>query len=424
MALDITAYLDRSERPHFERKSLFQGPSASRRPRDRRAVRDDIAEQVAALANAEGGVLVLGIEDDGSVTGHAFPARAVETMLNVPADRLRPPQAPGFVVRHAGVELLVFDVQMAYQPVQVVGDGFPLRMGDQTVQASTEEIQALKFRGISESAEARQSPCALADLDVELLARAQRGAGLEDVAVDDYLVRRRLADWRGRSLVLRNAAEWLFSRGLPEHPNAGVRVFRVVGTERKLGLEHNVEELPRIEGAVPLVLEQTLRVVGGLLRRPSRLSPSGLFKPSSEYPEFSWREAILNAVGHRDYGDHGRGVEVWLFDDRMEISSPGGLLPEVPHARGGRDARRAGPAPPAWSSSRRDPAVGPPPRVETARTGRPPRPQRRSPPRRRPPGPHGRSRHPPAHRTRHPVAPRAGVHRRRAGRDALAEDAA
>jgi ATP-dependent DNA helicase RecG len=74
-----------------------------------------------------------------------------------------------------------------------------------------------------------------------------------------------------------------------------VRVFRVVGTERRLGAEHNVEERPRIEGNLPEV----------------------------------WQEALLNAIAHRDYSVQGTGIEVWLFDDRMEVTSPGGLLPEL-----------------------------------------------------------------------------------------------
>ncbi len=48
-----------------------------------------------------------------------------------------------------------------------------------------------------------------------------------------------------------------------------------------------------------------------------------------EYPDFVWQEALVNAVAHRDYRVQGRGVEVWLFDDRMEVTSPGELPAEV-----------------------------------------------------------------------------------------------
>jgi ATP-dependent DNA helicase RecG len=326
---DVHAYLDRAEGQHFERKSLYEGPPEQKRARERRAVRDQVAEYCAGFANAEGGVLLLGIEDDGTITGHDFPADAVRSILRVPADRLDPPQPLGFTVQVGGLELLAFDIPMAGAPVMVVGDGYPLRMGDRTVQASYDQVQALKFRGIMESFEAQPSKLTLDDLDLELLTRAQRGAGLNHLSPAEYLVQRRLADRRGRTLVMRQAAELLFHGGLPEHPNAGVRIFRVVGRERLTGREHNVEELPRIEGALPRVLEETYTTVTRLLRRPSRLTFGGRFQPTWEYPAFSWREALLNAVAHRDYRIVGRGVEVWLFDDRFEVTSPGGLVESV-----------------------------------------------------------------------------------------------
>jgi predicted HTH transcriptional regulator len=48
-----------------------------------------------------------------------------------------------------------------------------------------------------------------------------------------------------------------------------------------------------------------------------------------EYPEFAWQEAIVNAFAHRDYEDQGREIEVWFFEDRMEVKSPGDLVPPV-----------------------------------------------------------------------------------------------
>jgi len=245
---------------------------------------------------------------------------------NLKAD---PPQRPGFEVEHDGKRLLVFDVAVALAPVQVVGDGFPLRMADQTVQAAPEQIRALKFTGLAESFEGRPSAKTLQGLDRGLIEQAKANAGLADVSIEDYLVRRRLADWRGDTLQLRQAADLLFALDVVEHPNAGVRVFLVVGVKRKVGREHNVEELPRIEGALPHVLEKTFEAVSGRLRHPAQLGEDARFRPVSEYPDFAWREAILNGVAHHDYGVQGRGVEVWLFDDRMEVTSPGALMPTV-----------------------------------------------------------------------------------------------
>ena len=325
---DIHPYLNLDEGQFFDRKSLFEGPEGAKRPRERREVRDQVAEYVAAFANAEGGVLILGIADDGTLQGHRLPADALATLLSVPQSRLLPPQEPGFIVEHDGHSLVVFDVSASDVPVQVVGDGYPLRMGDKTVQSSESKIQALKFRGMAESYESMVTTLLPDELDEPLVRRAVDGAGYKDLGLQDYLLRRKLAERRGSRIVLRRAAEILFAVNGPEHPNCSVRVFRVVGTERRTGANHNVEELPRIEGNLVQVLEQTTVLLRQLIRRPSRLVGSR-FQRVSEYPEFCWLEAVLNAVAHRDYGLQTQAIEVWLYDDRMQVLSPGGLLPEV-----------------------------------------------------------------------------------------------
>jgi ATP-dependent DNA helicase RecG len=172
-------FLSQDEGQHFDRRSLFHGPPGKQQSRDRKEVRDQVARYVAGFANAEGGALILGIEDDHTITGHRLPPKALETLLSVPQTRLQPPQPPGFVVAVEGQDLVVFDVPSADSPVQVRGDGFPLRIGDQTIETTESKIRALKFQGLVESCESRPSSLALADLDRSLLARARQGAALQ-----------------------------------------------------------------------------------------------------------------------------------------------------------------------------------------------------------------------------------------------------
>ena len=321
-SFDITPFLTQDEGQHFDRKSMFKGPPGAKKPRGRREVREQVAEYVAAFANADGGVLVLGIEDDRTVTGHAVPPKPMDLLLSAPRALLDPPQPTGFLVPHEGTELIVFDVPAADVPVQMTGNGFPLRVGDTTVRARESLIAASKQQGMHESWESRRSPCTLDDLDPDLLARARAGAGLSAWTDKEYLLRRKLADRRGHQLLLRRAAELLFARYEPDHPNAGIRAFRVIGTKRRFGVEHNVEERPRIEGSLPMVLDKARTEVGGLLRRPSRLMGTR-FREMPEYPDFAWREAMHNAVAHRDYAIQGAGTEIWMFEDRMEVVSAG-----------------------------------------------------------------------------------------------------
>ena len=132
------------EGQYHDLKSLFEGPPGQKRSRDRREVRDQIAEQMAGFANADGGIAIFGVEDDAVVTGHAYPREVVEQMLAVPTARLIPPQSAGVVRLLDGHELLVFEVESAPRAVMVDGDGFPYRIGDSTRQFSEERINAIK----------------------------------------------------------------------------------------------------------------------------------------------------------------------------------------------------------------------------------------------------------------------------------------
>lgn len=323
--------LREEENQYFDRKSLFEGPPGHKKPRHRKDVRDQIAEYVAAFANADGGLLVLGAEDDGPLTGHAYPPDVVDQMLVVSQQRLKPAQPAGRRVTLDGQDLLVFEVTPAPRAVMVIGNGFPLRVGDEVVKGSEEAINSSKDRGLVASPEARLADrAAFADLDRTHIERAMVAAAFSGTP-EEYLEARRLADRRGEEIVLRNGAVWLFARnaGVIQHPNIGVRVFRVNGTEQRSGRDRNVQDFPWIDGNLVSVLERARTLVASLVRTSTKLHDL-FFRETPEYPEFAWQEALVNALAHRDYAIEGRCVEVHLYDDRMEVHSPGGLLPSVP----------------------------------------------------------------------------------------------
>ncbi len=84
------------------------------------------------------------------------------------------------------------------------------------------------------------------------------------------------------------------------------------------------------EGPIPAMLDNALIHVVGALRKSSLID--GLFRRDvPEYPELALREALVNAVAHRDYSNMARGsyAQVRLFSDRLEIQSPGGLYGTV-----------------------------------------------------------------------------------------------
>jgi ATP-dependent DNA helicase RecG len=112
------------------------------------------------------------------------------------------------------------------------------------------------------------------------------------------------------------------------HSRPGIRFFRVTGKERAHGTRRNVTQLSRVELPLAAALPEAFRLAREQIRRSEKLHDL-FFREVPEYPEFASQEAIINAFAHRDYEEQGREIEVWFYDNRMEVNSPGEPIPPV-----------------------------------------------------------------------------------------------
>lgn len=119
-----------------------------------------------------------------------------------------------------------------------------------------------------------------------------------------------------------NAALLFFGKNPSAHiPQNEIRIARFKGTTRLESIDTQ-----EIKGSIYKILEQ----VEIFFKRNTRLANKIVeFKRVDipEYPYEAIREGIINAIAHRDYFRRGAPIMVSIFDDRAEISSPGGLLP-------------------------------------------------------------------------------------------------
>lgn len=329
---ELRALLEREEGQFLEFKSLWDRNTEPPKSLERRKVRDLVAEAIAAFANADGGVLLLGVDDDGTPSGHAYPEEAVAEILAVPEKRLRPSVSCRTErIRIDAREVLVFDVPLAPEAVMVDGNGFPYRVGDRIVREPQEVVNQRKQAYRVVGYEARIQPEAtLDDLDLELARRFLADTALGKRGVEELLLRYGLVHEQARGLAVTNGALLLFARepALRWHPRAGIRFFRVAGTKREHGTRRNVTQLERFDPPLAEAIPSALRHAASQVRRSEKLHDL-FFKETPEYPEFAWQEALVNAIAHRDYEVQGHEIEVWLYDDRMEVRSPGELVPPV-----------------------------------------------------------------------------------------------
>ena len=154
-----------------------------------------------------------------------------------------------------------------------------------------------------------------------------------------------LADYAAGRLRLRRAALLLFAKDISKwHPKCSVRIMVINGTEFKTGRDYNVRTDEQVEGNILTLMNKAWEQWRPHLVRTAL--DDGRFTDKVAYPDDACREALVNALTHRDYSMEGKGVEIRVFDDRMEIRSPGTLLSTITFDQlnrqtGGHDSRNA-----------------------------------------------------------------------------------
>lgn len=115
--------------------------------------------------------------------------------------------------------------------------------------------------------------------------------------------------------------------------------MRYDGIAEQVGTKINIIKDVNLEYPLLKIIEKAKEFVSVQLREFTALNQlTGRFQIVPEYPEFAWLEGIVNAVTHREYGMTGSYIKVSMFDDRLEILSPG-KLPSIVTINSIRDTR-------------------------------------------------------------------------------------
>ncbi|MCY3798115.1 MAG: putative DNA binding domain-containing protein [Chloroflexi bacterium] len=314
-----------------------------------------IAENMVAFANTEGGTIIIGLQTDGTPLNLPAKGFEIEKALRRADDLYNPP----VVIENWG-EIALHSAEQPAESLSDRGDNggagpaFSARAKAFAIQVPrSTELHALADGRVLIRSGSVNRP--LGGQEIQRLASAKNtgdfeteavaGATIDDFSramIDEYLEKRAERTKRPYSgEVNRMLAEigavtadgkptvcglLLFSE-YPQRwlPQSGVVFAKFVGTtprgESGLAGYTRREELI---GPVPRLIEATWNLVW------SEMAISAVVKglereETFEYPQFAVREALVNAICHRDYRLRGRRIEVRMFSDRLEVISPGGL---------------------------------------------------------------------------------------------------
>ena len=288
-----------------------------------------IAENLVAFANTEGGTIVVGLDGDAGSDEIAIgeldaALRQAEELYNPPVIIERPmPDLSGTGRAYA------IRVPRSAE-LHALADGRVLiRSGKLNRPLGGQEILRLASAKNTGDFESEAVPGASVDdfdramIDEYLDKRAERGNQLRSAEINDLLreIGAVTADGKptvcGLLLFCPHPQQWL--------PQSGLVFVKFVGTtprgESGLAGYSRREEL---SGPVPRLVEAAWNLV------LSEMAVSAVVKSlereeTFEYPQFAVREALVNAICHRDYRLRGRRIEVRMYADRLEVISPGGL---------------------------------------------------------------------------------------------------
>ena len=282
----------------------------------KRSLRSDLGREICAFANATGGVILLGVEDDGTVCGVQGHNRLKSQVQSI----ARSADPPISVELDSMGDVLAVRVPTQRTKPYSFGGKFFMRDGASSQQMSRDEIREFFF---AEGAiHFDRSPCRRFSLDDDLddetwavFRRRAKIPGHVDL-VTALLNLELLGDDGGMT----NAGAWLLARRIGRfHVSAHLTCALFEGTTKREILDRRdfeTDVYSMVDDAMTWVRSKinVRYIITGSVNREER----------AELPLDAVREAVVNAVAHRDYRSTAN-VQVCLYHDRLEVVSPGGL---------------------------------------------------------------------------------------------------
>ncbi len=304
-----------------------------------------LAKCLSAFGNGpavEGGVVVIGIENDGTVTGCASLApqkiQALEFMGrdNCPDGRFQTKRIPS--KNHDGEDDFLVLARIYYNEDRLVeltnGEAY-CRESDRTRRLTDTEKQEVRINKGERAFELEhcslEYPEDFRTNDIVRFAnkiREERN-GSPEISDESILQSVRLGKIKGDEFIPNNACALLFAVD-PQlvFPGAYVHFLRYNGTSEGTGKGYNVTKDRMISGTILQIIRDSSATLGANIREFTTYD-SGKFYSVPEYPHDAWYELIVNACVHRSYHSKSQPIFIKMFDDHLVVESPGGFMPSV-----------------------------------------------------------------------------------------------
>ncbi len=299
----------------------------------------ELTEEVCAFANSAGGVILIGVNDHNQIHGCSID-NAKRSAIHNSIGEISPKISCSLeFVKVDGLEIAVLEVNSGKNKPYVFSGAIYVRQGPNTQKLTTAEEMRDFFQQAGKIY-FDEAPCGdfnvEKDLNTDNLKLFRLEAGFPTfISKEQLFLNLRLFE----DDQLMKSGAVLFFADKPEifYPQAVIRCIAFRGTDKRFISDDKVFGGP--------LYQQYLQAMNWL-RGKINISydiegqGGGPRKENWEIPETVFKEAAINALSHRDYYEKGAVTTIEVFDNRIEISNPGGLLSAIRHEFGKRSMSR------------------------------------------------------------------------------------
>ncbi|MCC8195200.1 MAG: putative DNA binding domain-containing protein [Ruminococcus sp.] len=279
-------------------------------------------KSVSAFANGIGGALIFGVSDDETLVGLDDAKDASEKISEAIKTKMDPiPDIVLKIHKEDGKEFVVLDVKSGMEtPYYYIGDGGHIafvRVGNESIPADAIALKRLVMKGSNITFDSISTRYNFNGFAFTKLRSVYRQRTKKELSESDF-ASFGLVDEDG---MLTNAGALLAD----ESPIRHSRLFctRWYGLDKASGIMEALDDR-EVSGSLITLLQAGEEFVNNNTKKRWKKTGNGRIE-MPEYPERAVLECIVNALIHRDYLILGSEVHIDIFDDRIEITSPGGM---------------------------------------------------------------------------------------------------
>ncbi len=283
---------------------------------------DGIVKTVIAFANTAGGTLIIGIRDKTrEVVGVANSLREEERLASAITDSVMPLLVPDIeIYSYRERELIVIRVPHAAGPYYLKAEGSEkgvyIRFGSTNRKADREMVSSLRL--FASNLTYDELPLPKGEVDWESVKKAF--SWVKKRPTEKTCEMLGVFSSRSGRLSPTIGGVLLFDLGrLKLLPDSTVRCARFSGTTKERILDQIEIETP-----LPFAIQEAIQFIERNTRLEGKIGRV-LREDIPEYPPFVIREAVINAFLHSDYSMKGCHIQIAIFDERIEITNPGGF---------------------------------------------------------------------------------------------------